>query len=380
MKINPENLSEIKKKNYIKKRREALDYIKKSLKQKYLPSYYELNKKFGLGHLKITLLELYQEADIKFLNLKFKRPNNVHLLLRKELIDYIKERVKYNHHPSRREIENKFNLSLAPVLFKSIRDLYKKAGIKYSQENNQELKVRKAKLLTDIVISILPKLDLKFKKSRRATERGIDILAKDYKGKMVGIEIKAYNKYERVKERNIEQIKKSLEKEKLSQGILITTTDKIESNLKIPKNIKLILFKDLRKIFNEDYSDNIHFIRNYSIHEDTSLHKKKREIIINYVRNKLLNNKTIKAREINKELNLDVKTYFNSVLEIYLAAGTLPPLGKFKGPRAKQENKISNIILELWRERIKEYIKFQIKYNHYPSGVEIGNYFNNSRI
>lgn len=132
-----------------------------------------------------------------------KRPRNINKEIKKELIRYIGNQVKEGHFPSRREIDRTFNIRLDSY-FKNIRELYKEAGVKYKLCANQNLKSIKAKLLLELIIKNLRKFNLELILSRKIQERGIDILTKgDHK--KIGIEIKAYNKDEKLKLRDIRQ-------------------------------------------------------------------------------------------------------------------------------------------------------------------------------
>lgn len=259
-----------------KRKTEVIEYVKYEIRRGRHPSYKELQNKYNISYFNINLGTIYSTLGIKFLHIPKRRPTGCNEILKKELIDYVKNEIKRGHYPSRRQIEKKFRVHISD-LFGNIENLYVSAGSRYIQKNNQEIKKRKADLLMDLVLYILPRLRLKLIKKRSVRETGVDILAKDINGKIIGIELKAYNKYERVKKRDIEQLKRFLIEEKLDKIILITTASAIQAHLKMLPNIKIILFNDFVKIYNKDMINFLKFIRNYSIHKETYEKQKKRK-------------------------------------------------------------------------------------------------------
>ena len=375
-----ENMSERRKRNYLIKRGLSIKYLRESINKGYFPSYRELNKKFGIGHLRITSLDLYEESGVKFLDIiNTKRPNNVTDKVKKDLIEYIKERVSKGYFPSRREIERKFKLTIVPM-FKGIKDLYKKSGVPYKQKSNQELKNEKSKLLTKVVLSILPKLNLRKIKVRDVTERGIDILTEDLEGRQVGIELKGYSKYEMVKIRNIKQIERWLENDNFYKIILITTTSRTQKNMRLPKNLEIIDFVKLKNLIDDKELKNIEFIRNFSIHVDTKEHERKRELIKNYILSKYTDNDRINIRDLNKNLRLDIRTYFRNQLEVYKHTGIIPPLELIGRKKNRDKERLRKYYFGIWRSKIKNYLLKEVSKGHYPTGEEINKRFNLSHI
>jgi len=289
--------------------------------------------------------------------------------VRKNLINYVRWEVKKGHYPSRRFIERKFRINLAPVLFNSIKDLYKKANLKYVQKNSQELKNKKAKILTDIAISFLPKLNLFLTEVRGVHNKGVDILAKDCDGNTIGLEIKAHNKYEPIKRRNFLQLKRFIEKERLDRIILITTSSRFENSIEKPNNLEIINYKKLGELCNEDQLHKLHFVRNESIHQETEERQLKKQLIIDYTKKKAEQNEDISYNGILKDLHLHVYTYFNSLFDVYNQSDILPPLNKIGGKRnpKKKTKHFEKAIL-----RILDYMKEEIAGGHYPSGIELG--------
>ncbi len=348
----------------------AIDHIKDQMAKGSHPSYKELNKRFNIGTYGIKLVDLYPEIKVNYLNLKCKRPNNSFKQMRNELVDYIKKEVKNSHYPTRRFIERKFRLRLTPI-FNGINELYKLSGINYKQKNSQELKNMKAEALLKVVLGILPKLNLKLIKYRTTHERGIDILAEDTHKNLIGIEIKAHHKYEPIKNRNMEQLKRFIINERLDQVILITTSSKISCSSN-QKNISIIDYESLKCLCDNNQLRVLEFIREKSIHHETMDKENKRKMIIQYAKDRIKKGKDINHRLISKDLHIGLRTYFKSINEIYDKLGILPPIsimgeGRRSSKKYHYREKVINKMLD--------YIKQEVLKGHYPNGFDIGKEF-----
>ncbi len=298
---------------------------------------------------------------------KGKRANNSKNKVKEELIDFLKEEAKKNHFPSRRELESKFHLRLGY----SIKNLYKSADIKYIISRSQHIKSLKATKLLRLIIKNLDKFGLRLICYRNVHERGIDILARQ-NNKLVGIEIKAYNKFEKLKQRNINQVERFIKNEKLDRAIIIFTSD-FSERIKRNASIELINYKDLIRIIPENKT--LKFIRNHSVNLIDDSKQKIRQRILTYVLNKYTKEK-IKPNsiEINKDLKLSIYSYFPSLFEIYKILKIPPPLWRMNGKRAKTKD---IECINLWKDAFKGYIIDKVRTeNRYPSGYEISKNFN----
>lgn len=287
-----------------------------------------------------------------------------------ELLTYVKKEVDKKHYPTRRHIQNKLGYDVIPM-FKSISDLYSKAGIEYKQEISQELKNKKAELLTNIATSFLPKLGLELLEVRGVHDKGVDMIAINYQGKIIGIEIKAHNKYEPIKRSNFLQLIRFLKKEKLHKVILMTTTSRFENNLDKRHNIEFIYYEKLKKLCTDSQLAQLNYIRDTSVHIKTNERIFKKQKIIDYTKRILSKNEDITYNKILKNLNLDAYTYFSTINDIYTEAGLLPPLGKIGGRRNKKFGKYYITIIN----KMLEYIKREIAKGYYPTGIDVGRKF-----
>jgi len=285
-----------------------------------------------------------------------------------------------NHYPSRREIEGKFKVRIGDI-FGGIDNLYLSANLTYKQQNNQELKNKKAKLLNSIALESLHKLNLRLIKSSGVHQKGIDIITKNKKNKRVGIELKAYNKYESIKTKDINQLKRFLAKDNLNKVILITTTNRSQYKLNVPKKVEIIFFDELKRLCKSNRLDNLEFIRNHSIHWKPKYYEKKRADIIKYAKEKANKGEDISYLNISKDLNLDVRTYFKNIYNIYNKANISIPINKIKGfRRSKKLHKETEKARDELIMNMLKYISKEVKQNHYPSGIDIGNEFGISHI
>lgn len=352
-------------------KKQAVDYVKYCIESGHYPSYHEIDAKFHIRYLKLTMKQIYSQLDVCFLNLP-RRPAACSSLLKKPLLNYVQLEVKENHFPSRRELERKFKVDIGK-LFGGIDQLYFALGIKYKQQNSQTLKKDKANILTEIVVAILPKLHLVLLHAQKAHKRGVDILAKNAKSELIGIELKAYNQFEPLKQKHIVQLSKYIKKYSLKRGLLITTASKTDK-LKVPTTIQIFLFDDLKKLCESDKSlqSQLKYIRDKSIHVQTHEYEVKKQRILNYIRANSSAGKYVGARDILQDLGLCLYTYFKNVDEIYQKTNALPSLNKIryvqnKQHKAKLRKKMKNQILTYMREQVKK--------KHYPSGIDVGNNF-----
>lgn len=311
----------------------------------------------------------------KLLYYSGKRPNNSINELRKEVIIYLQKESKKGHFPSKRELHYNFNMNISAPIEK----LYSEAGIEYQPAINQHIKVKKASILLKIVLDNLHILGLLHVKHREIRERGIDIVTKKGKEK-IGIELKAYNKHETLKAKDIAQVNRFIEKEGLDRAILITTTEHTEVGLTSTNKIRIIKGKELKNIINnEKYKKQLEYILNFSSNRENVQKQIKRKKILEYVSRKFrLEGKKASCLDIQINLHMDVSSYFKGLSEIYKILGILPPTRKMRGPRAKNPDQE---IIEMWKDAFKLFIMEElIRGNKYPSGKKIGNKFGISHI
>jgi len=369
IKYSNQSVSFLYKKNIDKEKRlkEILAYMKKCLKKMYFPSGNELHKKFRIYTMGLTLKKIYSYLGVNFLLLP-KKPSNSREEIKGLLINYLREEVSRNHFPSRKEIEQKFHLKI-DGLFKGIEDLYRNAGLQYKQVENQAIKIEKARKLLKIALNILEKMKLKVLIVRGPNQQGIDIVI----GKpcrYIGVELKAYNKFEKVKKKDILQLKKFKIREKLTKVFLFTTTNRISTE--IPPWVEVFTFKRLKNYCSKEEIKILNEIREKSIHFETKDKEEKRQRILDYVKKNAAKGKYLGADNILNELGIYVYTYFKNMDEVYEKAGIKVSLRRsryIRNPKLKEK-----VRKELLNE-ILQFIQSKTAKGHYPSGIEIGKAF-----
>ncbi len=371
-----ENQEVINMKNNTFNEQEVLDYIQEKLNENIHPSYGELDKKFRISKFRVKLTDLYPKKGVGYLYLNTKRPNGTFHQLRQPLIDFVKENVQCGVYPTRRYIENRFGIRLTG-LFYGIKDLYKQAGIEYVLKCSQELKSRKAALLQNLVLNLLPSLNLTLVKERRTHERGVDLIAKDQNGIVVGVEIKAHHQYEPIKERNISQLRRFLVQENLSKIILITTSSQIKAKID-DSRIIVFDFNALRKICDSEQLKLLEQIRTEVVHQETHQKEKIKTQILKYAAEKIKQDGRITHSDLTNIFHIHVFSYFKSILEIYDQLGVLPPLDQMESSRRSHRLNLTYRTKIL--ERMVDYLKEKVSTRHYPTGIELGRKFGSPHI
>lgn len=297
-----------------------------------------------------------------------KRPNNSAHSVKQELIEYVGQEVRKNHYPTKRELQNTFRLRIDDP----IKDLYVQAGIDYVQENSQELKQKKAELLTRVVLDLLPRFGLELLEVTDAHHHGPDILAVDGDNRLIAIELKAYNKDEPVKKRNIKQLMRFL-KQGFFRVLLLTTTSRIEKGIKLPAQIEIMPFEELRKMITNEQFAILERIRCQSIHVRDEAKEMKRQIMKNYAKKKLIEGCGRLADAISKDLHMDLYNYFRDTDELLLElSNDLPVNVLLKHGRIGRRNKRHNEALrQIVIDKFLAHMRREIRNGHYPTGKDL---------
>lgn len=308
---------------------------------------------------------------------KGKRPDNTQEEVREELVEYIREEAKRNHFPSRREIEHSFHLRLGGLIG-NIASLYKSADLTYRLAPNQDIKSEKARLLLELIIENFGRFNLSLLEYRRVTQRGIDIIA-TRDGLRIGIEIKAYNQYEPLKNKDIQQVKRFIRQEALESALLITTTGLEQTTLEVFDKIRVIKYAELCEILDSpSQRKTLSYVREYSVNRVDSSRELKKQKMLEYVRRSYeTEGRKPGHHDVVKACHLNPRTYFGSIFEIYRILGIPPSPKNMGGRRARSPHKER---IETWKNEFKKYILSEVRKGRYPSGVEIGRHFGISSI
>lgn len=352
----------------------VLNYVKSSVKKGIYPKGSELHKKFRIyDDLNLNMKDIYRILGVNLL-LVPNKPAQTKEEVKKLLIEYVKNEVKKKHYPSRREIENNFHVRLQGI-FDGIENLYKEAKISYRRIENQDIKYKKAKKFLEVIVKILKKNKFKVVQIKNPNQQGIDVIISLSKKKIIGIELKAYNQFERVKMKDIKQLEKFYKNNDFKEIWLLTTSSRVPKE--IPKWLNIMKYEDLKKWCYKEELQTLKEIRKKSVHQDTPHRLQKKQLIINYIRKNGQKGKFVGARNINDDLRLYVYSYFKNMDEIYKMAEIDIPLSRLwhmRDKKFKEEVKQKNL------EKILAFIKSEIKKGHFPSGEDIGKAFDYSHI
>jgi len=298
------------------------------------------------------------------------RPYHAQEVLKKDLALFIQNSVKRGHYPTRRELESRFHFRFCPS-FGGIAGLYGAAGLKYTQKNDQEIKNRKAQLFTQIVLDLLSKFNLEPLEVARPCDRGVDILAYDTDRNLVGVELKAFNKFECIKKRNIDQLIR-FKKLGLNRIILITTTSRINPNLKMPSYVEIKKFEDIQKIVSPNHRFALEFIRNKSVHIDNDNKKRNRKLILNYVKKKTSFEGSI-SDDISRNLHLDIYSYFTDVDDLLLEVADATSLSILirHSKLGKRSSNVNQKLRKCAISKILKYMRAEISNGKFPSQHDV---------
>lgn len=344
-----------------------LDYVRNEIRKGRYPTGTKLHKIFRIYERGLDLYSIYSNIGIDPLKISH-RSNKMRKDVKLSLLRFLKKEVMKGKYPSLREIKNNFHLDFYQY-FDNVEQYYKEAGVTYKRVENQDIKFQKAQKLLNLSKKIIQKSNFKILESRGVNQRGIDILIETPFGK-AGVEIKAYNKFERVKKKDLEQIKRFTKEEKLVKTFLFTTTDRIPKI--IPRGITIFSYNQLKKFLSPEDITILKEIRYKSVHQETEDRKLKKNIILNFVKENAKRNRFVGVDEILKEKEMYVYSYFKNMDEVYKQSKVKINLLRLKYLRNKilkneEKQKIENQILS--------FIKKEVRNGHYPSGIDIGRVF-----
>lgn len=304
--------------------------IKKSNKGVYILSR-ELENILGIK-LKTyfnNIEELYMIAGVKFDLYKKRKYSIEHPIyssdeienIKKKISNFIKKSSSNGYYPGVYQIQKDLNIAFYKY-FSSIKEAYKEADIDYKRISPITLGKEKERILTDIVILLLSKMQYHIKRvsiyDRSRYNKGEDISVIDIHNENILVELKAYRKDYNISRREICQLDSYLKNQKVNTGIFVTTSNKV--NYKLP-NIKIIngykIIELLKKYNLSHLIENVRWVQNkrVSLYERIEFKKRKRQDIINFIVN---SKKTPTIIEIENKLNLDMRTYFNTSSLKYL--------------------------------------------------------------
>ena len=239
--------------------------------------------------------------------------------LKDKILEYIRAEVAKGHYPTFMEIEEKFRTNMR-THFSGIRDAYELANIPYKREPNPFLKYEKEEKLTAISVKIFRKMGYLIEKTSIGPRgSGPDIILKNRNEELIPVEIKAYHKFGKIREKQCDEfyryfrneIAQLLEYEmrlKSPYGYLVTSTDRKTFQDTDPR-IKILFSKDIKKLLIEygmkNELDILDWIREKaSLTETEEKIKAVRNAIVTFVKKEIEDGKYVGKRKIQAKLRL----------------------------------------------------------------------------
>jgi hypothetical protein len=299
--------------------------------------------------------------------------------LKEEILEYIRAEVAKGHYPTFMEIEEKFRTNMR-THFSGIRVAYDLAGIPYKREPNPFLKYEKEEKLTAISVKIFRKMSYLIEKISIGPQgSGPDIILKNRNEKLIPVEIKAYHRFGKIKEKQSDKFSKYFRNEiaqlleyemqlKSPYGYLVTSTDRKTFRHADPR-IRILFSKDIKKLLIEYGMKNelntLNWIREKaSLTETEEKIKAIRNAIVAFVKKEIEDGKYVNKREIQARFKIDLRSYFNSMKEVYQAGGVDP----YALSHARMGGQIDKEIL---KKRIVRYVRRKAGEGNPPTYKEI---------
>lgn len=283
----------------------------------------ELEKELGISirtYFK-NIEEIYEKADIDFRLYKKRKYSLEHSIYSNKKIEYIKDKVykyivknvKAGIYPSVKDIQRDLNIAFYKY-FRNTKEPYLTAGLNYYRPCPILLGKEKEIVFTEIIVELFKKMGFKIERISIFDEELYNkkeyLKIRDKEGNSILVELKAFKKYYDISKREVSQLKRYMDSQGIKKGIFITTSTKVNCNI---KGIKVINGNKLCNLLGSygliGYLDVIEWIQKAKVNSKSSLIKKeqKRQKIIRFIKNyKGDFNKKI----IENNLHISLKTYF----------------------------------------------------------------------
>lgn len=299
--------------------------------------------------------------------------------LKDEILEYIRSEAAEGHYPTFMEIEEKFRTNMR-THFSSIREAYWLAGVAYKRELNPFLRYKKERKLARISVKVFRKMGYMIEKiSIGPRGSGPDIILKNRNGDIIPVEIKAYQKFGKIKEKQSDTFSKYFGNEiaqllkyetqlRSPYGYLVTSTDR-KTFQYTDQRIRILFSKDIQKLLIE-YGMEKELRTLDWIRETTFLAEKEERIkatqsaIANFVKKKLEKGKYVGKREIQAKFKIDLRSYFNNMKDVYQSIGVDP----YSLSHARMGGQIDK---EFLKKRIVKYVRRKTGEGSHPTYKEI---------
>ncbi len=215
-----------------------IERVRKEVKAGHFPEFREIEKKFRIKFKTYfsNLEELYECANIDYSLAQKER--NLSRFYSKKIIakqkDLIKKFIQKNVangiYPSVHFIQKNLKLSFYN-LYDDIFQAYENAGVNYNRPSPIILGKKKEKIFTEIVKELFTRMGYVIRRVSLESEadfnRNADMTLEDKFGRQYIVELKAYRSDYHISKREVLQLQKYLQQEKISNGIFITTSNTV---------------------------------------------------------------------------------------------------------------------------------------------------------
>jgi len=235
-------------------RKKIIKFVRERVKQGKYPTYKKIEVELNISIRSYfrNMKDIYNHSEVSYLLYLDNLNNFAHKTYSKEKIDRNKKRIinlikketKKGFYPSRNSIQKLLNLKF-DLYFPNIKAAYIAAGINYQRLCPIILGRNKETALTNIILILLKRLGYRiervsiYDKQFKNKKEDIKILNKNQKPILV--ELKAFRKDYNVSKRELIQLKRYMDEQKIEKGLFITTSNKVNYQI---KNIKVIDVND----------------------------------------------------------------------------------------------------------------------------------------
>jgi hypothetical protein len=299
--------------------------------------------------------------------------------LKEEILGYIRSEAVKGHYPTFMEIEEKFRTNMR-THFLGIREAYWLANVPYKREPDPFLKYEREKKLTRISVKIFRKMGYTIEKiSIGPRACGPDLILKNKNGDLIPAEIKAYQKFGKIKWKQddafsgyfgneIAQLLKYETQLRSPYGYLVTSTDR-KTFQHVDQRVRILFSKDILKLLIEYEMEKelraLDWIRetpSLAIKEEKT--KTMQNAIKDFVKKELEREKYASKRDVQAKFKIDLRSYFKSMKDLYHAVGVDP----YSLSHARMGGQIDKEIL---KKRIVRYIRIKSRESSNPTYKEI---------
>ena len=299
--------------------------------------------------------------------------------VKKEILEYIRLETAKGRYPTHSELEEKFRTNIS-THFSGIREAYQLANVSYKRQPDPFLKYEKEQKLASISVGIFRKMGYMIEKVSIGPQgKGPDVILKNKNGELIPVEIKAYQKFGKIKDDLTDHFSKYFTNE-IAQllryetqlgspyGFLVTSTDR-KTFQHVNKRVRILFSKDIKKLLIENkmekHIETLNWIRETAGSvEKEEKYKAVQDAIVTFVKKQLLNRNYTGKREIQARFRIDLESYFRSMKKVYESAGIDP----YSLSHARMGGQVDK---ERFKEKMETYVRNEVRGGRSPTYKEI---------